>query len=676
MTEKNPLLEKSSLPYQLPDWAAIKTEHLMPAFKEAMRLQREAWEEIATNPDEPTVENTVEALEKANEPLSRAFHAGFTLISSIGGPELEAVEAEAGPLYSEHFNVYRLDKRIYDRLAALDLESLEPEAAYFVEEELKAFRLGGIELDDGDQAKLRELDSEISRAEIEFSQRVVKAMEDNELVVENVDDLAGLSSEQLDSFKQADGTYRIPLDNYTNQPIQAELTNPATRRAVLNASLSRGLGDHETSDTRELVLKIARLRAERAELLGYPYHAQAVAEREMAGDSQAIIDLLTSVSIKSVEAVERDRAKLEELAAADPSGDGLQAGDWVYYQEKLRGELGLDDAAIKPYMLLENVVEKGIFYAANKLYGITFKPREDLAGYLPSVKTWEVKDENGEGIGLFQADFYRRKGKGGGAWMNSLVDGSEFNGTKPVIMNNCNFPEPAEGEPCLLTWDNVITVFHEFGHALHGLLTKTKYASTAGTSVPRDFVELPSQLNEMWAYHPEVLANYAINYSTGAPLPPELAQALSASKTFGQAFDTTEFVAAALLDQAWHRLGSADVPDDVESYEKKALETFGVSVDIVPPRYRSAYFSHTFGGGYDAGYYSYMWAEVLVADLEQWFQTEAQIDDDGGLNRTAGNKLREELLARGGSRSPMESFKAVRGREPRAEALLERRGLA
>ncbi|UVJ55037.1 M3 family metallopeptidase [Trueperella pyogenes] len=670
----NPLLTKSTLPYMVPDWAAIKPEHIVPAITELMEAERRVWEQVATNTEPATVTNTVDVLEDAGLPLSLALNAAFTLMSSIGGDDLDAVQSEVLPLLSEHTNSFRLDKRIYDRFAAIDLTGLDPETTRYITEELEQFKRSGITLDDADKARLRELDSELSALEVEFSQRVIKAMEDNAPVL-TAADIAGLDEARLAAARQEDGTYLFPLDNFTNQTLQVELEKPAARAAVLEASVSRGLGAHESSDTRELVLKIARLRAQRAELLGYPHHAQAVADAGMAKDSQAIVDLLSSVAPKALAAVERDRAKLEALAGADVV---LSAADYTYYQEKLRGQLGLDDSALKPYLELNNVVEKGIFFAAEKLYGLTFKPREDIAGWVDTCKTWEVFDENGEGIALFQADFFRRQGKSGGAWMNSAVDGSAHDGLKPVILNNCNFAQPAEGEPCLLTWDHVITVFHEFGHALHGMLSTTKYRSLGGTSVPRDFVEMPSQLNEMWAYNPLVMANYATHYVTGEALPTEMAEKLTAAATFGQAFATTEFLAAALVDQAWHRLGSAEVPTDVadfEAFEERALRKFNIFHELVPPRYRSAYFAHTFGGGYDAGYYSYMWAEVLVGDLENWFK-ESQIDGDGGLNRVAGRKLAAELLSRGNSRDPMESFVAVRGREPRAEALLERRGLA
>lgn len=666
----NPLLEKSPLPFQLPNWAAIKPEHILPAVEQVLANQRAAWGTIATNPEAPTVANTIDAIEKAGEEADRVLSVAFTLFSSLGTDELNDIEAEIGPKLSEHANAYSLDKRIYERLLALDVSGEDDETQYWLEKELKAFRLGGIELDGESANRLRAIDSELSSLQIDYVNRATRAMTDATFVTDATA-LAGLDADKLASFKAEDGTYRIEMTNFSNQPIQAELITPATRRNILDTSLSRGFGNHPESDTRQLVLKIATLRAERAELLGYDNHSQVVAAREMAGNSEAIIGLLTSVAHKAVDAVERDAEKLRELAAKDPHGAGVEAGDWSFYEEQLRAQLGVEEAKIMPYLELTNVVEKGIFFAAHRLYGLSFEPRPDLAGYVPSMKTWEVKDADGSTIGLFQADFYRRPGKKGGAWMHSVVTGCEIDGTKPVILNNCNFVEPADGESCLLTWDNVETVFHEFGHALHGLLSTTHYRESAGTNVPRDFVELPSQLNEMWAYHPEVLASYARHHVTGEPMPAELAEALAASKTFGQAFATTEFTKAALLDQAWHRLGTGDIPADVAEFEAAALEEFGVACPLVPPRYRSTYFTHTFGGGYDAGYYSYMWAEVLVADIEQWFHESA----NGGFTREAGMELRNKLLSRGSSRPPMDSFVDVRGRGPRAEALLERRGL-
>ena len=666
----NALLDPSPLPYGVPQWSKITPDIILPAARSAMANQKEVWESVATSSEPATVANTLDVLDRAEAELSRVLAPAYTLFSSIGGDELDAVQAQLGPELSAHANAFWLDRRIFDRIEAIDLDGASEEAIYLVEDLLRKFRLRGIDLPEDTQAKLKELDSVLSGKEIEFARRAVKAMSDNSLMLTDREALAGLSEDEKNSYQDGDG-YVIPLLNFTNQPLQADLDNAETRRALLQTSMARGLGGHESSDTRQLVVDIARLRAEKAALLGRPHHAQVVAEAGMATDSQKIVDLLTSVAGPAIAAVEREAADLTELA-----GGELAAADWTYHEAKLRARVSVNDADLRPYLALSNVVTNGIFYAASRLYGISFEERPDIPGYLPSVRTWEVFDSDGQAIGLFQADFYTRVGKNGGAWMNPIVSQSHAAGTKPVIMNNCNFTDPGEGKECLLTWDQVETVFHEFGHALHGLLSDTTYEMTSGTSVPRDFVELPSQLNEMWMYHPDVLARYAVHYETGEPLPAELVSKLSASKTFGQGFATTEFVASALLDQAWHRLDTEQIPsaEEVEDFEAAALSGFGVAHELVPPRYRSTYFTHTFGGGYDAGYYSYMWAEVLVADIEQWFADNA-IDGDGGFNPEAGKILREELLSRGSSRDPMASFIAVRGREPRAEALLERRGL-
>ncbi|MFC5370328.1 M3 family metallopeptidase [Arcanobacterium bovis] len=674
--ENNPLLQKSDLPYELPDWELIKPEHIIPALEHAIATQRQAWEAVASDTSTPTVENTVEALENAGELIESVLNTSFTLISSVGGEAFEKIEAEMGPMMAEHFNAFYLDERIYHRLRELNLDDADAETRHFVTELLAEFEQRGVALSPEQKSILRQLDTDLSEAEIAFGQRVVQAMSDNELLVTDRSLLAGLSEEKIASYTSDDGTIRLPLENFTNQPLQTELLNHDTRTALLATSMNRGFGEHESSDTRHLVLKIAQLRAQRAELLGYPHHSQAVAQQGMAKDAEAILQLLISVAKPAVEAVKVESDKLKSMAHDAGQEEEFSAADWIFYQEKLRADIGLDDAAMAPYFLLENVVENGIFFAAHELYGISFVERTDLHGYLPSVRTWEVVNDDGVGIALFQADFYRRKGKHGGAWMHEIVAGSSLSGKKPLIMNNCNFEEPPAGEPCLLTWDNVVTVFHEFGHALHGILTNTKYRSTSGTHVPRDFVETPSQLNEMWAYNPQVLARYAVHYRSGEPLPEHLVTALAESKTFGQAFETTELLASALLDQAWHRISSQEIPANVEDFEKAALEEYGVYCELIPPRYRSTYFNHTFGGGYDAGYYSYIWAEVLAADIENWFKTSAAVDGDGGLNRAAGERVRSEILARGNSRAPMDSFRALLGRDPRPEAILERRGLA
>ena len=674
------LLTPSKLPFGLPDWQAVNDAELLPELETALATQREAWAAIASSTEPPTAENVLHALEAADAAVDRVSTVIYTLGSSIGGDRYDELEAKASEKIVAQYSAFHQDRAIFARLRALeDSGALEGdvESQELLRDLLADFRQGGIDADAPTQARIREIDDELSKAEVEFEQRVVKAMDAYAPEFEAEAELAGLDPDAVTSAKTESGTFRLELENVTNQPVLAQLTDPKTRAKVLQASISRGLATHPETDTRDLVVKIARLRAERAKLLGFPHHSQAVAEREMAKSSQAIIDLLAKLARPAVAAARTHETELAELAQRDGVAP-LTASDWLFYQERQRAQLGLDDEAMKPYFLLENVVERGIFFAAHELYGITFEPRPNLRGYLPSVRTWEVKDASGTPIALFQGDFYRRKGKKGGAWMNEVGYGDERTGALPTVMNNCNFAEPEPGKPTLLTWDSVITVFHEFGHALHAILSKTNYRSSSGTNVPRDFVEAPSQLNEMWAYNPKVLANFAVHYETGEALPSEIVSALVAAKTFGQPFETTELVAAALLDQAWHRRAAEDLPtngEELETFEADALKEYGVDYALIPPRYRSAYFSHTFGGGYDAGYYSYIWAEVIAADLELWFTGEMDRGGDGGLNREAGEVLARELLSRGSSRDPMESVRSVLGRDPNPEAILVRRGL-
>lgn len=670
MAHMNTLMQPSSLPYGVPDWQAYSPDDFLPAMEAAMATERQQWEAIAANPAPATVANTLEAIEDAGRETDRISSIIFTYFSSIGGETYAPIEAELGPKLTEHEAAFYFNKALYQRLASLDVSDESEEVQTWFADTLKAFRMHGVELEGEEANRLREIDQELSLATIEFGHCVVQAMSDNALIIDDVAELEGASTSELEQWRQDNGTYRIPLANFTSQPPLATLARHETRQKLHEASLSRGLGAHPSSDSRALVKKIVSLRAERAALLGFPHHAEVVAQREMAGSSEKIMELLDSVMEKAMAAVETEGQKLRAMAHAD----GLEeftAADWPYYAEKLRARFGLDDDAMRPYFLLENVVEKGVFFAAQQLYGITFTPRPDIAGYVPTMLTWEVKDENGRGIGLFQADYYHRPGKKGGAWMHSVMLNSAHDGTQPVILNNTNFPEPKDGEPLLLTWDNVITLFHEFGHALHGLLSNVTYRGRSGTHVPRDFVEMPSQLNEMWAWDPQVLANYARHYKTGEPLPQELIDTLVSMRTFGEDYATSELTAAMIVDQEWHRLTPNAVPEDIDAFEQSALASHGIT--FVPPRYRSAYFAHTFSGGYDAGYYSYLWADVLVAEVQKWWGEQGE---DRGFNRTVGRRYVEELLSRGSSRPVMDSFLALVGHEPDSAALLERRGLA
>ncbi|MFP7696612.1 M3 family metallopeptidase [Trueperella sp. LYQ143] len=673
MTCDNPILTPSDRPYSSPDWPAIRPEHIVPAVQAAFTQEEEAWEQIATCPQPATFQNTALALEDAARLSDYVLSISWTLMSSIGGEEYERIEADVSALLNTHNTKFWLDKRIYDRLSDIDLDELDGESARLVTELLETYTRSGVQLSEADKETLRDIDAQLAALHVEFSQRAIKAMDDH-AVVFTESECAGLAEDQLNAARNAEGNYRFVLDNFTNQMLLTQLKDPQSRERLFTASITRGLGAHASSDTRQIVLDIVQLRAQRARLLGYPFFAQITADESVAKDADAIEKLLSDVARRSVAAFNRELPRMQELADADRQQ--IRPADVMFYQEKMRAELGLDDAALRPYLALDNVVEKGIFFAAHQLYGLSFTERTDIPGYVDSMRTWEVSDADGKPIGLFQADYFRRPGKAGGAWMSGIHGFSSHDGTLPLIFNNANFTQPEDpSQPCLLTWDNVITVFHEFGHALHGLLSKATYRSLSGARVPRDFVELPSQLNEMWAYHPQVMASYAVHYQTGEPLPKDLVDTLNASITFGQAFATTEFVSAALLDHAWHRITPDQAITDIAAFEKHALAHYGIDTDLVPPRYRSAYFSHTFAGGYAAAYYAYLWADVLVSEIEEWFKTEGARDGDGGLNREAGAIVRREILERGNTRDPMESFRAVRGRDPHAAALMRKRGL-
>ncbi|MFC4555696.1 M3 family metallopeptidase [Georgenia faecalis] len=676
----NPFAAPSTLPFELPDFAAIRTEHFRPAAEAGLRTQRAEWEAIATNPAAPDVENTLEALERSGQLLDRVSTVFFTLVSSRGDDELREIEAELAPKMAEHHDALYLDRRIFARLEALADADLDDETEWLLRTYTKDFVRAGVRLGDAEQERLRALNSRLTTLETEFSQRVVAGMDAGAVHVTDRAELAGLDDATVAALAQnaadrgRDG-YLITLQLPTQQALLAQATDRGLRERLFTASLTRGTGVDAESDTRATLLEIARLRAERAQLLGYPHHAAYVAEGATAATTEAVNAMLSQLAPP---AARNARAEADELAAAQPEAP-LAAWDWSILAEKVRQErFALDDSVLRPYLELDRVIHDGVFYAATQLYGITFTLREDLAGYTDGVRVWEVREADGTPLGLFVGDYYAREGKRGGAWMNNLVDQSHLFGRSPVVLNNLNITRPAPGEPTLLTWDEVITAFHEFGHALHGLFADARYPSLSGTNVPRDFVEYPSQVNEMWAHNPTVLEHFARHHATGEPLSADVRETLLGSSQYGEGFGTAEYLGAALLDQAWHQVGPGDLPegpDDVEAFEAGALEGAGLHLELVPPRYRSTYFNHTFGGGYDAGYYSYIWSEVLDADTVEWFTTEGSQDADGGLNREAGERFRRTLLSRGHTADPLSFFRELRGRDAVIEPLLTRRGL-
>jgi peptidyl-dipeptidase Dcp len=667
----NPLLDPSPLPYGLPPFAHISAAHYAEAVEAGLAAHLEEIDAITGNADPATFLNTAVAMERSGLLLNRAAAAFFTLVSADAGDDIKALETELSPRFSAHQDAVYMNRGLYERFSAIDVDGLDAESVRLVQEYLKEFRQSGIQLDDAGQDRLRTVNAELSRLGTEFGQRTKEAMKASALLLDDPADLAGLPEEDVAGAAEAakaaghDGKYLLTLIQPSNQPALASLENRTIRRRLFEASLSRGT-DGGPLDVREIVTATVRLRAEKAALLGFANFAELVVDQQTAPDFSNVQAMLRRLAPAAVR-----NAQAEADALAGTAGHHLEPWDWAYYSARVRKEkFQVDEQAIRPYFALESVLNDGVFHAATQLYGITFHEREDLEGYHPDVRVWEVRDEDGTGLGLFLGDYYTRESKRGGAWMNSLVEQSSLLGTRPVVINNLNITKPAPGEPTLLSLDEVRTVFHEFGHALHGLFSSVTYPRFSGTSVPRDFVEYPSQVNEMWIMWPEVLANYARHHSSGEALPQVIVDKLNDSLLWGEGFATTEYLGAALLDLSWHVLSQADVPGDVLAFEAKALAEASIAHPLIPPRYRSGYFQHIFAGaGYAAGYYSYIWSEVLDADTVEWFK------ENGGLTRANGDRFRSELLSRGNSRDPLESFRLFRGRDAELAPLLKRRGL-
>jgi len=574
----------------------------------------------------------------------------------------------------------KLNSKLFERIRTLYEQQnnlgLDAEAVRLIEETYKDFIRAGANLSADDKERLKAINAELATQQTTFSQNVLKEVNDLAVVVDSREELAGLSEAMIEAAaKEAESRdltskYVITLQNTSGQPPLSSLENRALRERIHKTSLSRGSRGGEF-DNREVFSKVVQLRAERAQLLGYKNHAAYILENQTAQTTDAVNDRLSDLAPPAVRNANREAADLQKMIDAEGGGFSLASWDWDYYTEKVRQErYEFDESELKPYFELDNVLKNGVFYAATRLYGITFKERTDLPVYQTDVRVFEVFDTDGVTLTLFIFDPYARASKRGGAWMNAYVSQSKLMKTKPVVANHLNIVKPPEGEPTLLTFDEVTTAFHEFGHALHGMFSDVTYPSFSGTSVPRDFVEYPSQVNEMWADWQEILENYAVHHETGEPMPKELLDKVLATQKFNQGFTTTEYLAASLLDQTWHQLTPEQVPDGngLLAFEADALKTAGVALEAIPPRYRSTYFSHVMGG-YSAGYYSYIWSEVLDADTVEWFK------ENGGLKRENGNHFRETLLSRGGSEKAMVLFKNFRGAEPNIQPLLERRGL-
>jgi len=675
----NPLATASTLPFHYPAFDKIKDEHFLPAYAEGMRQQLKEIADIASNKKPATFDNTIVAMEKSGALLTRVQTTFGNLQGANTNDKLDAIDSEMSPKLAAHGDAIYLNPKLFARVKALydkrDSLKLDAESKHLLERYHTDFVRAGANLSAADKDKLRELNGVIATLQTTFTQNVLKETNASALLVDTREELAGMSDAEIDAAAAAakakgkDGKFLIALVNTSGQPPLAVLKSRAVRDRLMAVSLSRGANGGEF-DNRQVVLKIAKARAEKAVLLGYENYAAYSLEDQTAHDTAAVNKLLGELAPPAVTNAKKEAADLQAVVDADKGGFKIGAADWAYYTDKVRAQrFAFDENQLKPYFELDNVLINGVFFAATKLYGITFKERKDLPVYNPDVRVFDVFDTDGKQLAIFLADMYARGNKQGGAWMNEYISQSSLLGTKSVVANHLNIPKPPAGEPTLLTYDEVKTAFHEFGHALHGMFSNVKYPRFSGTSVPRDFVEYPSQVNEMWAVWPEVLANYAKHYKTGAPMPKELLDKVVASKKFNQGFMTTEYLAASLLDQRWHQLTPAQVPTDVMAFEAKSLKDMGVDFAPVPPRYRTTYFSHSFSGGYSAGYYAYLWSEKLDADTVEWFK------EKGGLKRENGDWFRTKLLSRGGTDDAMNLFHNFRGRDPVIEPLLERRGL-
>ncbi|MGA9118306.1 MAG: M3 family metallopeptidase [Bacteroidota bacterium] len=678
-TSANPFSAPSGLLYQAPPFDRIHDSDYQPALEEGMRLQIGEIETIADDPAPPTFDNTIVAMERSGALLTRVNKVFSAIVLANTDDALQKVQREEAPRLAAHSDAIHLNERLFHRIKSVydsrETLHLSPIQRFLVERYYRDFVRAGALLSEGDKKRLRELNQEESKLVTNFQNHLLAATKAGGLVIDDRKELEGLSEADISAAAEAahqrglDGKWVLALQNTTQQPAQASLRNRTVRERLFLASADRAeKGD--SNDTRQNIQRLAELRVERANLLGYPNFAAYVIADDMAKTPAAATKLLTDLVPATTTKAQSEAAKMQGLIDREQAGFKLKAWDWQYYAEKVRAEeYALDDSQIKPYFELNRVLEDGVFYAANQLYGLTFKERKDIPVYAPDVRVFEVFDHDGSSIALWYCDYYKRDNKSGGAWEDTFVDGTGLLHTKPVVFNVTNFPKPGAGQPTLLTYDNVTAMFHEFGHALHAMLTHVEYPRLAGTNVPTDFVEFPSQFNEHWALYPSILKHYARNYQTGEPMPPELVAKLMKAKTFNQGFATMEYLEAALLDMAWHTLGKGAHPGNVDTFEVHALKEFQVYMPVIPPRYRSTYFAHIWSSGYAAGYFAYMWSEVLDDDAFAWFT------EHGGLTRANGQRFRDMILSRGGTEDAGAMYRAFRGRDPNVKALLEERGL-
>ena len=674
----NPFYAPSTLPFHAPPFDKIKDEDYQPAIEAGMAEELSEIEAIAANPAPPTFQNVLVAMEKSGRLFRRAMAAFRGVSQANTNPLLQKVRTAEAPKLAAHQDAIYLNAKLFARLAAVykqrDSLNLDPESLRLLDITYDRFVRAGANLPDSDKTELKKLNEEISTLSTDFSTKLLAATKDGAYVTADKSALAGLSNAQIAAAAQAAQSrkqqgYLLALQNTTQQPDLASLSVRATRQALFEKSWNRSeRGD--ANDTRDDIARLALLRARRAQLLGYPNHAAWKLGDQMAKTPEAALKFMDALVPGATAKVASEGKDIQALIDAQMGGFTLQPWDWEFYSEQVRkAKFDLDEAEVKPYFELNNVLENGVFFAANQLYGISFKERKDIPVYHPDVRVFEVSDAGGTPLALFYCDYFKRDNKNGGAWMSVFVEQSKLFGTLPVVYNVANLPKPAPGEPALISFDGVTTMFHEFGHALHGMFANAMYPSLSGPAVPRDFVEFPSQFNEHWALYPAVFAHYAKHYKTGAPMPADLVAKIKKVSNFNQGYKLTELVAAAELDMQWHTLSASAPLQQPDEFEKQALEKTHLLLSAVPPRYRSSYFSHIWDSGYSAGYYAYLWSEMLDDDAYQWFE------DHGGLTRANGDRFRQMVLSRGNTEDLAKMYAAWRGKEPSVEPMMKYRGL-
>ena len=676
----NPFFSISSLPFEAPDFDAISEEHFAPAFDEGMRRELAEIDSIASNPEPATFENTIVAMEKTGDLLTRAQRVFFNLTSAHTNDALQEIQSEFAPKFAAHSDNILLNRTLFERVESVyqqreDLD-LDDASLKLLEDTHRNFVRAGAQLTEVEQTRMREINERISTLTTQFQESLLELNRERAVIVDDEALLDGMSGDRIAAAREAasnrghEDKYLLSITNTTRVPILTSLNNRDLRERVWKASAYRGLGEDGGIDTRPIVKELVELRAERTELLGYPNFATFALEPQTAQSPENVLEMLTGLIPAVVSNAEQEGELIKQKMQEDGIDDDLQPWDWEFYAEKVRKEqYDIDEDEVRPYFEINRVLEDGVFYAMNRLYGVAFEERNDLPIYHPEVRVFNVYDEDGSQLGLFYADYFSRDSKRGGAWMNSFVVQSHLLDKKPVIVNVLNVSPPAEGEPALISFSNVTTMFHEMGHAVHGLFSDVNFPSQAGTSVPRDFVEFPSTFEEDWAIHPDVLRNYAIHYETGEPIPQELLDRVIAAQEFNQGFDTYEYLGATMVDLEWHLLDRDNVPGDVAEFENASLEKYNLDWYAIPPRYKSAYFSHIFSGGYSANYYAYIWSEILASDAFAFMR------EEGGLTRENGDRYRQHILSRGGSLDAMELYREYRGGDPDVRHLLRRRGL-